>query len=88
MSLFPSLNKQLKEYCNWFEAKKPLTGEVIHLPFRLKPSFQDGKELRERVNKEMELMHEAEDLIRRFHVPEKAFEATMGSFALLCYNKF
>ena len=48
------------------------------MPFRLKPSFQDGKELRERVNKEMELMHEAEDLIRRLHVPEKAFEATMG----------
>ena len=43
------------------EAKKPLTGEVIHFPFRLKSSFQDGKELRERVNKEMELMHEAED---------------------------
>ena len=71
-------------------AKKPLTGEVIHLPVRRKPSFHAGKELRERVNKEMELMHENEDLIRRLtersdrihcyrpHVPEKAFEATMG----------
>jgi DNA-binding protein HU-beta len=70
--------------------KKPLTGEVIHLPVRRKPSFHAGKELRERVNKEMELMHEAEDLIRRLterryrircygpHVPENAFEATMG----------
>ena len=46
-------------------AKKPLTGEVIHLPVRRKPSFHAGKELRERVNKEMELMHETEDLIRR-----------------------
>jgi hypothetical protein len=36
----------------------------------------------------MELMHEVEDLLRRLHVPEKAFEATMGSFALLCYNSF
>ena len=59
-------------------AKKPLTGEVIHLPVRRKPSFHAGKELRERVNEEMELMHEAEDLIRRLHVPENAFEATMG----------
>ena len=59
-------------------AKKPLTGEVIHLPVRRKPSFHAGKELRERVNEEMELMHEAEALISRLHVPENAFEATMG----------
>ena len=71
-------------------AKKPLTGEVIHLPVRRKPSFHAGKELRERVNKEMELMHETEDLIRCLtersdrircygpHVPENAFEAAMG----------
>jgi DNA-binding protein HU-beta len=26
--------------------KKPLTGEVIHLPVRRKPSFHAGKELR------------------------------------------
>jgi DNA-binding protein HU-beta len=70
--------------------KKPLTGEVIHLPVRRKPSFHAGKELRERVNKKMELMHETEDLTRRLterrdriscygpHVPENAFEATMG----------
>ena len=68
------------------EAKKPLTGEVIHLPVRLKPIFHAVKKLRERVNQEMELMREVEGLIRRLHVPEKAFEATMGSFALLCYN--
>jgi DNA-binding protein HU-beta len=60
------------------EAKKPLTEEVIHLPVRRKPSFHAGKELRERVNEEMKLMHETKDLIRRLHVPEKAFEATMG----------
>ena len=71
-------------------AKKPLTGKVIHLPVRRKPSFHAGKELRERVNEKMELMHEAEDLIRYLterrdriscygpHVPENAFEATMG----------
>jgi nucleoid DNA-binding protein len=71
-------------------AKKPLTGEVIHLPIRRKPIFHAGKELRERVNKEMELIHEAEDLTRCLnrrrdrirsygpHVPENAFEATMG----------
>ena len=71
-------------------AKKPLTGEVIHLPVRRKPSFHAGKELRERVNNEMELMHETEHLIRSLteqsdriscygpHVPENAFEATMG----------
>ena len=71
-------------------AKKPLTGEVIHLPVRRKPSFHAGKELRERVNKEMELMHENEDLTRRLterrdriccygpHVQENAFKATMG----------
>jgi DNA-binding protein HU-beta len=35
-------------------AKKPLTGEVIYLPVRRKPSFHATKELRERVNKEME----------------------------------
>jgi DNA-binding protein HU-beta len=60
------------------EAKKPLTGEVIHLPFRRKPSFHAGKELRELVNEKMELMREAKDLIRRLHVLEKAFEANMG----------
>ena len=71
-------------------AKKPLTGEVIHLPVRRKPSFHAGKELRKRVNKGMELMHEAEDSTRRLtgqldriryngpHVPENSFEATMG----------
>ena len=59
-------------------AKKPLTGEVIHLPVRRKPSFHAGKELRERVNKKMELMREAEDLTCRLHVPKNAFEATMG----------
>ncbi len=59
-------------------AKKPLTGEMIQLPARRKPSFHAGKELRERVNEEMELMHEAEALIRRLQVPENMFEATVG----------
>ena len=59
-------------------AKKPLTGEVIHLPVRRKPSFHAGKELRERVNEKMELMHEAEGLTCRLHIPENAFEANMG----------
>ena len=59
-------------------AKKPLTGEMIQLPVRRKPSFHAGKELRERVNEEMELMREAEALIGRLHVPENVFEATVG----------
>ncbi len=59
-------------------AKKPLTGEVIHLPVRRKPSFHAGKELRERVNEEMELMHEAEALVNRIHVPENSLGATAG----------
>jgi hypothetical protein len=63
-----------------------LTEEVIHLPFRRTPSFHAAKELRERVNEEMELMQEVEGFIHRLHVSGKAFEATMGSFALLCYN--
>lgn len=59
-------------------AKKPLTGELIHLPVRRKPSFHAGKELRLRVNEEMELMREAEALISRIHVPESSFGATAG----------
>jgi DNA-binding protein HU-beta len=71
-------------------AKKPLTGEVIQLPVRRKPSFHAGKELRERVNKKMESMHETEDLTPcltersdriycdKPHVPENEFETTMG----------
>ncbi|NIQ03776.1 MAG: HU family DNA-binding protein [Nitrospinaceae bacterium] len=31
-------------------AKKPITGETIYLPVRLKPVFHPGKELRERIN--------------------------------------
>jgi len=59
-------------------AKKPLTGEVIHLPVRRKPSFHAGKELRERVNEEMELMHEAEAIVSRIQVPENVLGATAG----------
>ena len=58
--------------------KKPLTGEIIHLPVRRKPSFHAGKELRERINEEMKLMCEAEDLTRYLHVPERTLEAPMG----------
>jgi DNA-binding protein HU-beta len=58
--------------------KKPLTGEIIHLPVRRKPSFHAGKELRERINEEIKFMHEAEDLTRYLHVPERTLEAPMG----------
>ena len=80
---------KIKEYKSRL-AKKPLTGEVIHLPVRRKPSFHADKELRERVNKEMELMHETEYLNRSLterdhrircygpNVPENALEGTMG----------
>ena len=59
-------------------AKKPLTGELIQLPVRRKPSFHAGKELRERVNEEMELVKEAEALINPLHTPANVFEATVG----------
>ena len=59
-------------------AKKPLTGELIQLPVRYKLSFHAGKELRERVNQDMELIKEAETLINRLHTPENALEATLG----------
>ena len=58
--------------------KKPLTGELIHLPVRRKPSFHAGKELREQINEDIKLVHEAKDLIRHLHVSESTFEATMG----------
>lgn len=59
-------------------AKKPLTGELIQLPVRRKPSFHAGKELRERVNEEMELLKEAEALLNRIQVPENVFSISAG----------
>ena len=59
-------------------AKKPLTGEMIQLPVRRKPSFHAGKELRERVNEEMELVNEAEALLDRLSVPENVFSISAG----------
>ncbi len=59
-------------------AKKPLTGELIQLPVRHKPSFHAGKELRERVNAEMVQAQEAEVLIRRIRVPENVFSISAG----------
>ena len=48
-------------------AKKPLTGELIQLPVRHKPSFHAGKELRERVNAEMVEAQEVEELISQLN---------------------
>jgi nucleoid DNA-binding protein len=59
-------------------AKKPLTGELIQLPVRHKPSFHAGKELRERVNAEMMQAQEAEVLISRVRVPENVFSISAG----------
>lgn len=59
-------------------AKKPLTGELIQLPVRHKPSFHAGKELRERVNAEMVQAQEAEVLISRVRVPENVFSISVG----------
>ena len=59
-------------------AKKPLTGELIQLPVRYRLSFQAGKELRERVNHDMELIKETETLIDLLPAPENVFEVTMG----------
>ena len=60
------------------KAKKPLTGELIELPTRRKLSFHAGKELRERVNHDIELIKDTESLIDSLHTPETVFEATMG----------
>ena len=59
-------------------AKKPLTGELIQLPVRHKPSFHAGNELRERVNAEMVQAQEAEVLISRVRVPENVFSISAG----------
>ena len=59
-------------------AKKPLTGELIQLPVRYKLSFHAGKELRERVNKDMKLIKETETLIDILPARENVFEVTMG----------
>lgn len=59
-------------------AKKPLTGELIQLPVRHKPSFHAGKELRERVNADMVLAQEAEVLISRIQTPENVFSISAG----------
>ena len=59
-------------------AKKPLTGEIIQLPVRRKPSFHAGKELRERVNAEMMQVLEAKALISRIQVPENVFSISAG----------
>jgi nucleoid DNA-binding protein len=59
-------------------AKKPLTGELIQLPVRHKPSFHAGKELRERVNEEMVLVKETEVLLNRIQVPENVFSISAG----------
>ena len=58
--------------------KKPLTGELIQLPVRHKPSFHAGKELRERVNEEMVLVKETEVLLNRIQVPENVFSVSAG----------
>ncbi len=59
-------------------AKKPLTGELIQLPVRRKPSFHAGKELRERVNEEMMRVNEAEALLSRIPAPENVFSISAG----------
>lgn len=59
-------------------AKKPLTGELIQLPVRHKPSFHAGKELRERVNADMVQAQEAEVLLNRVRVPENVFSISAG----------
>jgi nucleoid DNA-binding protein len=50
--------------------KKPLTGELIQLPVRHKPSFHAGKELRERVNAEMLEAQKVEELFSRAQMPK------------------
>ena len=57
-------------------AKKPLTGELIQLPVRHKPSFHAGKELRERVNIEIVLSQDAAVLMSRVREPENTFSVS------------
>ena len=59
-------------------AKKPLTGELIQLPVRHKPSFHASKELRQRVNEGMDLVKEAEALITRIQATENVFSISAG----------
>ena len=59
-------------------AKKPLTGELIQLPVRHKPSFHAGKELRQRVNEGMDLVNEAEALLTRIQATENVFSISAG----------
>lgn len=60
---------QVKEY-EARVAKKPLTGELIHLPLRRKLSFRAGKELRERVNQGMVLAKEMDALTNQIRISE------------------
>ena len=59
-------------------AKKPLTGELIQLPVRHKPSFHAGKELRQRANEGMDLVKEAEALLTRLQATENVFSISAG----------
>ena len=59
-------------------AKKPLTGELIQLPVRHKPSFHAGKELRQRVNEGTDLVNEAEALLTRLQATENVFSISAG----------
>ena len=59
-------------------AKKPLTGELIQLPVRHKPSFHAGKELRQRVNEGMDLVKEAEALLTCIQATENVFSISAG----------
>ncbi len=59
-------------------AKKPLTGELIHLPVQRKPSFHAGIELRQRVNEGMDLVNEAEALLTRLQATENVFSISAG----------
>ena len=51
-------------------ARKPITGELIHLPVRRKISFHPGQELRERVNKEKQKGEEAQTIFNHNRASE------------------
>ena len=59
-------------------AKKPLTGELIKLPLRRRLRFHAGKELREKVNQDIELIKDTESLIDSLPASENVYEATIG----------
>ncbi|PIQ96092.1 MAG: hypothetical protein COV67_11395 [Nitrospinae bacterium CG11_big_fil_rev_8_21_14_0_20_56_8] len=53
------------------QAKKPITGETIDLPVRRKPVFHAGKDLREKINREVLRATDIQSAIRKLEHREQ-----------------